>query len=139
MEKFIINTIYGKICFEINENHWCVLSIKRNGQNIKLGADEINRICKKLVEKLSYIQNNKPFIYNNQKIYSVISLFDPHSTLSYRLIDNNTIQLMMLDKDRVIIPLIYLSEKERIICIDKIKLFISDYNRKYNINKSRNI
>ena len=67
MEKFIINTIYGKICFKINENHWCVLSIKRNGQNIKLGADEINRICKKMVEKLSYIQNNKPFIYNNQK------------------------------------------------------------------------
>lgn len=129
MGKLIIKFNDGTFHFCVDEKKWCVLSFVSKEKEIKLGAENINILCQKLIKKLSDIKSGKTFIYKNIETYPIVNLSDPHSSLIYYMLNDNTIQIMFEDKAGILIPLISLDEKERLMFVNKIKIYYSEFNQ----------
>ena len=133
MDKLKIENKELTVDFEINDKNWCSLSAKTKEQEVYLGADDVNVVCRKIVKNLSDIQNSKSFIYEGKEMVLIITLYETYNTLMYYKCNDNSIQLMIGDKDGIISPLASLTENERIRSINKIELFLSEYNKKHCI------
>lgn len=133
MDKLKIENKELTVDFEINDKNWCSLSAKTKEQEVYLGADDVNVVCRKMVKNLSDIQNSKSFIYEGKEMVLIITLYETYNTLMYYKCNDNSIQLMIGDKDGIISPLASLTENERIRSINKIELFLSEYNKKHCI------
>ena len=133
MDKLKIENKELTVDFEINDKNWCSLSAKTKEQEVYLGADDVNVVCRKMVKNLSDIQNSKSFIYEGKEMVLIITLYETYNTLMYYKCNDNSIQLMIGDKDGIISPLASLTENERIRSINKIELFLSEYNNKHCI------
>ena len=135
MDELKIENKECTFIFEINDKNWCALSAETKEKEVYLGADDVNVLCRKMLENLSDIHNNKAFIYDGKEMHSIICLYETYNTLMYHTCDDDSIQLMIGDKDGTISPLASLTEKERIGFINKIELFLSEYNKKHCIEK----
>lgn len=135
MDKLKIKYKEGIFQFIINENNWCLLSFKSKEKDIFLGAEEVHRLCSKVINKLSEIHNNTPFIFNGKEMYSILNLFETHNTLLYYIVNSETIQLFLGDAHGTLSPLVLFTSKERFHFIESIKSFILKYDIKYGINE----
>ncbi len=113
----------------VNELNWCTVSFKNDSGTIKLGAENVTRLCRRIIEKLSDIRNNKPFVLNDKEMYTITPLFEGHSTLIYSMLGSAEIQLLYGDDKLQISPLFSLTKEEREAFLEKAAAFSAEYSR----------
>ena len=118
------------LIFEVvNELNWCTVSFKNDSGTVKLGAENVVILCRRITEKLSDICNNKPFVLNDKEMYTITPLFEGHSTLIYSMLDGDEIQLLYGDDKLQICPLFSLTKEEREDFLKKVAAFSAEYDR----------
>ena len=89
----------------------------------------MTRLCRRIIEKLSDIRNNKPFVLNDKEMYTITPLFEGHSTLIYSMLGGAEIQLLYGDDKLQISPLFSLTKEEREAFLEKAAAFSAEYSR----------
>ena len=118
------------LIFEVvNELNWCTVSFKTDSGTVKLGAENVVILCRRITEKLSDICNNKPFVLNDKEMYTITPLFEGHSTLIYSMLGGDEIQLLYGDDKLQICPLFSLTKEEREDFLKKAAAFCAEYSR----------
>ena len=102
----------GALLFQTGARDWCRLTAEFGGQSVKLGADTIQRICAKLIERLSDVQAKPPFQYKGMQLRTLLNLMEPHATVAYAL-NETGLELIKLDTDGTPIPLFSITDEER--------------------------
>ena len=129
-KRLEINKNGSTLIFEVvNELNWCTVSFKTASCTVKLGAENVVILCRRITEKLSDICSNKPFVLNDKEMYSITPLFEGNRTLIYNMLGGDEIQLLYVDAKLQICPLFSLTKEEKAAFLKKVAAFSAEYDR----------
>ena len=116
----------GALLFQIGDLDWCRLTAVSGGQSVKLGADAVQKICVKLIRRLSDVQAQSPSLYRGMQLRALLNLMEPHATIAYAMQDTGLL-LVKIDTDGALIPLFSITDAEREAWVRELQAFAEDY------------
>lgn len=129
MDKYILKAGDGELILSVGEEgcteSWCRVCFVRGNDTLKLGADSLDIVCRRMAAALSDIGGRKPFSFDGQDMYTLIDLMEPHSTVAYSIPQDGAVTLFKIDdKNKKAIPLCTLTETERLDWVKKLCSFV---------------
>lgn len=113
----------------IQDKNWCRVYLINNDTMIILGANSFEKIVSKLLKALISKKNTKNFIYKGIKMSTVLNLMDPHTVIAKkeRKGEELGLELVVLDKEGDILPLVNLSTEDIVEWIEKLTVLAINY------------
>lgn len=111
----------------IQDKDWCKVYLINNHTMIILGSNSIKKIVSKLLKALISNENTKNFIYQGIKMSTVLNLMDPHTVIAKKERKGEELELVVLDKEGDILPVVNLSTEDIVEWIEKLTVLAINY------------
>ena len=125
MHELTLKSETKSIRFVISENGWCQLYFHDGSKALKLGANDEKTVFSKLILGFLCLHNRNYFTYSGMEMFTIMNIMDSHATIAGREI-NNTLELLFLNPEGQVMPLMYLSEDLKSEWITQIISFLTD-------------
>lgn len=111
----------------IQDKDRCKVYLINNDTMIILGSNSIKKIVSKLLKALISNENTKNFIYQGIKMSTVLNLMDPHTVIAKKERKGEELELVVLDKEGDILPVVNLSTEDIVEWIEKLTVLAINY------------
>lgn len=119
MDEIELGARGKRIKLIVHEGEWCEVYWGDDTQMIRLGADKLLIIISKLLIAFNSIENRDYFL--NSEMFGVMALMDPLTTIAGRDLDNSELELICIEDGGNVLPLVVLSDDDKIRWIKQLK------------------
>ena len=119
MDEIELGARGKRIKLIVHEGEWCEVYWGDDTQMIRLGADKLLIIISKLLIAFNSIENRDYFL--NSEMFGVMALMDPLTTIAGRDLDNSELELICIEYGGNVLPLVVLSDDDKIRWIKQLK------------------
>ena len=119
----VIELLVGneKIIIQVKQKGWSNIFFIKDDIKVKLGANGLSKIITKLLDALSSSTERKYMIYKEIEIFTIFYLMEPHATIAGRDLDNSELELICIEDGGNVLPLVVLSNDDKIRWIKQLK------------------
>lgn len=111
----------------IENKSWCRVYLIDNEIVVMLGANSLEKIVSKLLIAFVNMENKKYFTYQGIKMFTVLNMMEPHSVIAGKLRNDLGLELVVLDKEGNIVPIVSLLMENIVEWIEKLTIFMINY------------
>lgn len=119
MDEIELGARGKRIKLIVHEGEWCEVYWGDDTQMIRLGADKLLIIISKLLIAFNSSENRDYFL--NSEMFGVMALMDPLTTIAGRDLDNSELELICIEDGGNVLPLVVLSDDDKIRWIKQLK------------------
>lgn len=108
------------------KNNWCQVYFIGD-KDIRLGANSIDKVISGLLIAFLPHQNKKAFYYGGLKLFTIINLMDSHSVIAGHVKTEDRLELIFLNSEGNVIPMMTLTTEIKADWIVQICTFLTTY------------
>lgn len=127
MDELVLEACEKKIKMIIHNRAWCQMYLLENDNAIILGENSLEIIISKLLNSFVPEKKRKYFIYNNEKLFTVVNLMGSHAVIAAKESEDFGIELIFLSNEGNMIPMVTLYREDIKEWINKLIKFIVSY------------
>lgn len=123
MDEIILGFENSKIKMLIHDNLWCEMYLVKNKEVIALGGERLKKIISGLSNVLNPKIDRKYFDYQNMKLFTIFNLMGPHAVITGRKCNDSKIELIFLDVNGGVMPMVHLSLEDITEWVNKLEKY----------------
>ena len=126
MDAIKLKTSKQSLKVVIDNKNWCDVFFAEDSKERRLGAQSLDRILPNLLISFLPLENRNFFVYSEQEMFTIANLVDAHSVIAGKINNNKELELIYLDTDGNIFPMMILNEETKIQWIKDICFYLTD-------------
>lgn len=123
MDEIVLRFKNKKIKMLIHDNLWCEMYLVKKEEVIALGGEMLEKIISGLLNILNSKIDRKYFDYQDMQLFTIFNLMGPHAVIAGRKCNNNKIELIFLDVNGGVMPMVHLSLEDITEWVNKLEKY----------------